>query len=185
MSKDLGSNPSECHNFLFVPLRSFFLFYPGEALEGPFSTGVGNKLNNIDSNNGILISKNTMLYIYYIYMLTTCVIYFFMCKIKMCKFFPACDYNTILPLVICSHLVFFLSNLLGYLSRKIVLQRLAVRKIGVLAPIVLSREPSCDYVAHMNIIWTVSWLKNFILHLTCQGWSAGGSNCVRHCVYYT
>ena len=40
--------------FLFVPLRSFFLCYPGEALEGPILTGVSNKLNNIDSNNGIL-----------------------------------------------------------------------------------------------------------------------------------
>ena len=45
-------------------LRSFFLCYHGEALEGPISTGVSNKLNNIDSNNGILISKNTILYIY-------------------------------------------------------------------------------------------------------------------------
>ena len=43
--------------FLFVPLRSFFLCYPGEVLEGPISTGVSNKLNNIDSNNGILISQ--------------------------------------------------------------------------------------------------------------------------------
>ena len=41
----------------FVPLRSFFLCYKGEALEGPISAGVSNKLNNIDSNNGILISK--------------------------------------------------------------------------------------------------------------------------------
>ena len=57
MPKDLGSNPRECHIFLFVPLRSLFLCYPGEALEGPISTGVSNKLNNIDSNNGILISK--------------------------------------------------------------------------------------------------------------------------------
>ena len=47
--------------FLFVPLRSFFLCYPGEALEGPISTVVSNKLNNIYSNNGILISKNTIL----------------------------------------------------------------------------------------------------------------------------
>ena len=31
------------------------------GLEGPISTGVSNKLNNIDSNNGILISKNTIL----------------------------------------------------------------------------------------------------------------------------
>ena len=57
MPKVLGSNPSECHIFLFVPLRSFFLCYPGEALEGPNSTGVSNELNNNDSNNGILISK--------------------------------------------------------------------------------------------------------------------------------
>ena len=35
----------------------FFLCYPGEALEGPISTGVSNELNNIDSNNGILILK--------------------------------------------------------------------------------------------------------------------------------
>ena len=41
--------------FLFVPLRSFFLCYPGESL-----TGVSNKLSNIDSNNGILISRNTI-----------------------------------------------------------------------------------------------------------------------------
>ena len=32
-----------------------FLCYPGEALEGSISTGISNKLNNIDSNNGILI----------------------------------------------------------------------------------------------------------------------------------
>ena len=61
MPKDLGSNHSECHIFLFVPLRSFFLCYPGEALEGPISTGVAIKLSNNDSNNGILISKNTIL----------------------------------------------------------------------------------------------------------------------------
>ena len=41
--------------FLFVPLRSFFLCYPGEALEGSISTGVSNKLNNVDSNNDIQI----------------------------------------------------------------------------------------------------------------------------------
>ena len=57
--------------FLFVPLRSFFLCYSGEALEDPISTGVSNKkLNNIDSNNGILIAKNTMfIYIYIITLL--------------------------------------------------------------------------------------------------------------------
>ena len=38
-------------------VSSFFLCYTGEALEGPISTGVSNKHNNIDSNNGILISK--------------------------------------------------------------------------------------------------------------------------------
>ena len=43
---------------LSVFLRSFFLCYPGEALEGPISTWVIKKtLNNIDSNNGIQISK--------------------------------------------------------------------------------------------------------------------------------
>ena len=65
MPKDLGSNPNECHIFLVVPLRTFFLCYSCEALEGPISTGVSNKHNNIDSNNGILISKKY--YTIYIY----------------------------------------------------------------------------------------------------------------------
>ena len=39
MLKDLSSNSRKC-NFLFVPLCSFFLCYPGEALECPISTGV-------------------------------------------------------------------------------------------------------------------------------------------------
>ena len=29
-----------CVIILICPLRSFFLYYPGEALEGPISTGV-------------------------------------------------------------------------------------------------------------------------------------------------
>ena len=41
MPKDLSSNHSECH-FFICSMRSFFLCYPGEALEGPISTGVGN-----------------------------------------------------------------------------------------------------------------------------------------------
>ena len=61
---------SECHIFnLFRCVLSFLLCYTGEALEGPISTGISNKLNNIDSNNGILISKNTILYIYYVYII--------------------------------------------------------------------------------------------------------------------
>ena len=52
-----GLNPSECHIFLFFPLRSFFLCYPGEALEGPISTGVSKDLNNVDSNNSIQLTK--------------------------------------------------------------------------------------------------------------------------------
>ena len=50
-----------------VPLRSFFLCYPGEALGGPILTGVSNKLNNIDSNNGILISQKYYAIYIYIY----------------------------------------------------------------------------------------------------------------------
>ena len=53
--------------FLFVPLRSFFLCYPGEALEGPISTGVSNKPNNIDSNDGIPISRKYYTIYMYIY----------------------------------------------------------------------------------------------------------------------
>ena len=61
MPKDLGSNPGECHIF-YLFRCVFFLCYTGEALEGPISTGVSNKLNIIDSNNGILMSENTILY---------------------------------------------------------------------------------------------------------------------------
>ena len=43
--------------FLLFSLHSFFLCYPGEALEGPISTGVSKKLSNVDSNNSIQISK--------------------------------------------------------------------------------------------------------------------------------
>ena len=56
----LGSNPSQCQIFLFVPMRSFFLCYPGEAIEGPISTGVC-KFNNVDSYNDRQIKKNTIL----------------------------------------------------------------------------------------------------------------------------
>ena len=52
-----------CYVCIYIYV-AFFLCYTGEALKGPISTGVSNKLNNIDSNNGILISKNTILYIY-------------------------------------------------------------------------------------------------------------------------
>ena len=41
--------------FFIFPLRSFFLCYPGEALECPISTGACKKLNNVDSNNDIQI----------------------------------------------------------------------------------------------------------------------------------
>ena len=67
MPKDLGSNP------VFFSLHSFSLCYPGEALECPISTGVSNELNNIDSNNGILISKNTVLYVYIYICVCLCV----------------------------------------------------------------------------------------------------------------
>ena len=43
---------------------SAFSAYIYIYMKGPILTGVSNKLNNIDSNNGILISKNTILYIY-------------------------------------------------------------------------------------------------------------------------
>ena len=72
--------------FLFVPLRSFFLCYPGEALEGPISTEVSSKLNNIDSNNGILISKKYYtMYIYIIYTQICIFIYELMlyCKVEI------------------------------------------------------------------------------------------------------
>ena len=55
-----GFEPRRVSYFLFVPLRTFFLCYPGEALEGPISTGISNKLKNIDSNNGILISQKIL-----------------------------------------------------------------------------------------------------------------------------
>ena len=59
MLKDLGSNSSECH-LLFVSLCSFFLCYPGEAVECSISTGVCKELYNVDSNNGIQMSKKLL-----------------------------------------------------------------------------------------------------------------------------
>ena len=50
--------------FYFVPLRSFFLCCPGEALEGPLLTGVCKELNNVDSNGDMQILKITILCIY-------------------------------------------------------------------------------------------------------------------------
>ena len=38
-------------------MRSFFLCYPVDALEGSISTVVSKKLNNFDSNNGMQINK--------------------------------------------------------------------------------------------------------------------------------
>ena len=41
-----------------------FFCYLGEALEGPISTRVSKKLNNVDSNNGIQIYVRNTTYIY-------------------------------------------------------------------------------------------------------------------------
>ena len=49
----------------FISSVELFLCYSGEALGRPISTGVSNKLKNIDSNNGILISqKRPYIYVY-------------------------------------------------------------------------------------------------------------------------
>ena len=58
LDQGVTTTPYICILYIYIYiLRSFFLCYTGEALEGPISTGVSSKLNNIDSNNGILISK--------------------------------------------------------------------------------------------------------------------------------
>ena len=48
--------------------------------------------------------------------------------------FPAYKYNLSLPIVTSSHLVLFLSKLVGYLRMKIASHRQTVRKYGVLEP---------------------------------------------------
>ena len=69
MPKDLGSNPSECHIFnLFRCVLSFSATL-AKRWKVQFRLGLAKKtLNNIDSNNGIQISKkNTILMNKYIY----------------------------------------------------------------------------------------------------------------------
>ena len=50
-------------DFLYDPLRSFFLCYPGEALEGPILTGFV-KFNNVDSQNDGQKDHYVYIYIY-------------------------------------------------------------------------------------------------------------------------
>ena len=91
--------------FLICSVAFFLSLLP---LEVPISTGVSYKLNNIDSNNGILISKNTILcYICYIYMLYIDIyryidmlyidifIYIYYIYITYIKFTEASHHNTL------------------------------------------------------------------------------------------
>ena len=58
MPKDLGSNPSVCHIFLFVPLRSFSATL-AKRWKVQFRLGLAKKNStSFDSDSGIQISKN-------------------------------------------------------------------------------------------------------------------------------
>ena len=74
LPKDLGSNPSECHIFYLFRCVLSFSATLAKRWRVKFRLGLAIKLNNIDSNNGILISKNTILYIYiYMYTIYICI----------------------------------------------------------------------------------------------------------------
>ena len=67
MPMDLGSNPSECHiYYLFRCVLSFSATLP-KRWKVKFRLGLAKTLNNIDSNNGIQISKKNTILCMYIY----------------------------------------------------------------------------------------------------------------------
>ena len=57
MLKDLGSNPSEYHVFNLSRCVLSFSATLAKRWKVQFRQGLAIKLNNVDSNNGILISK--------------------------------------------------------------------------------------------------------------------------------
>ena len=57
MPKDLGSNPSECHIFYLFRCVLSFSASLAKRWKVQFRMGLAKTLNNIDSNNGIQISK--------------------------------------------------------------------------------------------------------------------------------
>ena len=61
MSKDLGSNPSECHIFYLFRCVLSFSATLAKRRKVQFRLGLAINLKNIDSINGIQISKNTIL----------------------------------------------------------------------------------------------------------------------------
>ena len=69
MPKDLGSNPSECHILSLFRCVLAFSATLAKRWKVQFRLGLAKKtLDNIDSNNGIQISKkNTILMNKYIY----------------------------------------------------------------------------------------------------------------------
>ena len=64
MPKDLGSNPSECHIFFMFSCALSFSATLAKRWKVQFRLGLAKTLNNIDSNNGIQISKKEYYTIY-------------------------------------------------------------------------------------------------------------------------
>ena len=61
MLNDLGSNPSECHKFYLFRCVLSFSAALAKRWKVQFRLVLAVKLNNIDSNNGKQIKKNTIL----------------------------------------------------------------------------------------------------------------------------
>ena len=57
MPKDLGSNPCECHILILFRCVLSFAATLAKRWKVQFRLGLAKTLNNIDSNNGIQISK--------------------------------------------------------------------------------------------------------------------------------
>ena len=62
---DLGSNPSECHIFHFVPLRPFFCAALAKRWKVQFRKGL-RKFNNVDSKTTYFNENCCIIYIYII-----------------------------------------------------------------------------------------------------------------------
>ena len=64
MPKDLGSNPNECHIFLFVPLRSLFSATLAKRWNVKFRLGFAKNSTMLIQITACIYQKITMLYIY-------------------------------------------------------------------------------------------------------------------------
>ena len=72
--------------------------------------------------------------------------------VKKSASFPVWKHNLSFPIVISSHLVFFMSILVGYLKRNTVSHRQQYINLASWKKLEY-KEPSYDYIAYVDVIW--------------------------------